>query len=101
MCLTIDDLCSRSRDRRTSHAARARSDQTRVGPVWATLFGAGLVPCPGLAPGCAARAWGPHRHHRLTGEGPRGGALLHERSSGPAPGRLVGPPGESDAVGPV
>jgi hypothetical protein len=100
MCLTVDELSQSSCDRRRpSHAPPARSDHPGVGPVSATVFAARLAPCPGVTRGRDPRARSPHGDRRLAGDGPGGGAPLHELSLGPEPSRLVGSPREPDSVG--
>jgi hypothetical protein len=71
MSHTIDELAQRScSQRRTSYdTSPARSDHTGGGPLCATVFGAGLAPCAGLAPGGDAHARGPHGDRGLAGDG--------------------------------
>src|SRR5215813_2822933 len=87
MSLTIDDLCERSRyRRRTSHAAPARSHLTRLGPLCATLFPAGLGPRASLA---LRRDAGPRSSSRdgcLAEHGVGPGAAVHDRPPGPRQG---------------
>jgi len=85
--------------RRTGQATPARSDHTDIGTLCATLFAPGLVPCAIIAPGSDLDSWCAHRDSRLAGDGAGHGTSLHERPSGVEPGHLVGPPGQSDAVG--
>src|SRR5262245_10504135 len=56
--------------RRTSYAASpARCDHTGFSRVRATLFGAGLVPCPGIILGGDSGAQSPHGDQCLAGDG--------------------------------
>jgi hypothetical protein len=99
MCLTIEALSPKvMRSTEDIHAAPARRDHPGVGPVCATVFTAGLAPCPTRASGGDAGSRSPSGHGRLTGDGDGPGARFHERPSGLEPGHLVSAPGPADAA---
>jgi hypothetical protein len=99
MCLTIDELSPKVMlSKEDLHAAPARSDHPGVGSVCATVFTAGLAPCPTLASGGDAGSGSPYGHGRLTGHGAGDGAPFHELPSGLEPGHVVSSPGQSDSA---
>src|SRR5262247_579560 len=99
MCLTIAELSPKFMlSKETPHVPPAGGNHTGISPVRTTLFGPRLGPCPTLARGRHPDAWDAHGDGGPTRDGAGHGAALHELPSGPEPGHLVGPPGESDAV---
>src|SRR2546430_14331032 len=100
MSLTIDELSQSSCDRRRTSpdTTPAPPDHTDLGPVCATLFGARLAACAGVAPGGGADARLPPGDRGLAGDGACPGTPVYQRPSGLEPRHLVSAPRQPDAV---
>src|SRR5712692_9000918 len=92
-------LAQRTLSQEKPDALAAFRDDSAAGSLCATLFRAGLAPCPSAGPRGAAGTGQTHREQLLAGDGLGAGAPLYQLSSGVEPGTMVGPASRADSAG--